>query len=426
MNFDFSKYAGGKTLCTSFLQEAIDRVPPNGKLTIPAGVYLTGSLFLHSDMTLELAEGAVILGVVDDSAYPPLPSRVAGIELTYWPAGLINAQNAENITICGQGTVDGQGEYWWYKFWGPPEENHQGGMMRDYIARNLRWAVDYDCFRPQNFLIGNCKNVTFRDFHCERSGFWNIHFYYCENVLVENVTIARNMGPSTDGIDIDSCNHVVVRGCHISCHDDGVVIKSGRDADGLRVNRICENIEIYDCYLTAPSEGITLGSDASGGIRNVSIHDCHFDGAPFGFRIKSARTRGGTMENITVKNLTMRNVREPFSFQLNWFPEFSYCKIPEDYTGEIPEHWRILTQYVPPEIGLPTLRNLTIENVTSVIDGEYSNDRPPLAFSIDTDPARPIENVVMRNIDIQSRNFGSIASVNGLKWENVKISVKEN
>lgn len=444
MNLDFQKYADGKTLCTAFLQEAIDAVPAGGKLTIPAGKYLTGSLFLHSDMTLEIAEGAVILGVVDEKAYPPLPSRVAGIELTYWPAGLINAQNCENLTICGKGLVDGQGEYWWYKFWGTPEENHLGGMIREY-PDNLRWAVDYDCFRPQNFLLGNCRNLVIRDLHCERSGFWNLHVYYSENVRIENVTIAKNLGPSTDGIDIDSCNNVVVCGCHISCHDDGIVLKSGRDADGLRVNRPCTNVEIYDCHLMAPSEGITLGSDMSGGISDVYIHDCTFDGARNGFRIKSARTRGGVIERIRVANLKMRDVRYAFSFQLNWFPEFSYCKIPEDYTGEIPEHWRILSQYVPPEKGLPTLRDLTIENVTAVVDEEYEKmilsflppeqlqvtdtsryiKELPLLFDIGTDPARPIENLTFRNMNLSSKTFGQIQSVRNLVLDQVTITACE-
>ena len=118
----------------------------------------------------------------------------------------------------------------------------------------------------------------------------------------------------------------------------------------------------------------------------------------------------------------MTNVREPFSFQLNWFPEFSYCKIPDDYTGEIPEHWRILSQYVPPEIGLPTLRDVCIENVTSYVDASCRHT-VPLAFSIDTDAKRPIENLLFRDIEITSRTFGSIASVKGLRFENVKISV---
>ena len=443
MSMNFSAYADGKTLCTEFLQAAIDATPEGGHLTIPAGSYLTGSLYLHSNMTFELAKGATILGVQDDAAYPPLPSRVAGIELDYWPGGLINAQNCENLTICGEGTLDGQGEYWWYKFWGPPEENHQGGMIREYPG-NLRWAVDYDCFRPQLLLLGNCKNLTIKDIHCERSAFWTVHVYYSENVLIDDIKIEKNLGPSTDGIDIDSCKPVVVRNCSLSCHDDGIVLKSGRDADGLRVNRPCEDVEIYNCHLTAPSEGITLGSDMSGGIRNVYIHDCTFDGARNGFRIKSARTRGGVMEDILVKNLTMRNVRYAFSFQLNWFPEFSYCKIPEDYTGEIPEHWRILSQYVPPEIGLPTLRNVTIENVKAVVDAEYDKAvlsflppghvtdttrytaEPPILFEIGTDPARPIENMTFRNVELDSRCLGQITSVKNLVFDNVKISVCEN
>lgn len=422
---EFSKYADGKTLCTTFLQEAIDQTPEGGHLVIPAGTYLTGSLFLHSNMTFEVGEGATILGVVDDNAYPPLPSRVAGIELTYWPAGLINAQNCENLTICGNGTVDGQGEYWWYKFWGRPEEKCEGGMIREY-PKNLRWAVDYDCFRPRNFLLGNCKNLVLKDLKCERSGFWNIHVYYSEDVWIDNVTVSRNMGPSTDGIDIDSCRHVVISNCHISCHDDGIVLKAGRDADGLRVNRPCEDVEVYNCHLTAPSQGITLGSETSGGIRDVYIHDCSFEGAWFGFRVKSARTRGGVIENITVKNLTMQDVEWPFELGLDWFPAYSYCRIPDDYEGEIPEHWRILSQQVSPEKGLPVLRNVSIENVTAAVSSNFrTKKKKSVLFRIDADPARPIENLTLRNMMLDSSGFGAIRSVKNMKLENVTISACE-
>lgn len=440
---DFTMYHDGKTLCTAFLQEAIDSTPAGGHLVIPAGTYLTGSLFLHSDMIFELAEGAVLLGIQDESAYPLVPYRSGGIEMKGYPAGVLNGRNCENLTVCGKGAVDGNGEYWWTKFWGPPEDNHKGGMLAQYPP-SLRWAVDKDCFRPRNYIFANCKNLVLKDVHSLRSACWNIHIYYSEDVLVDGVVVEDNLGPSTDGIDIDSCNRVVVRNCILSAHDDGIVLKSGRDADGLRVNRPCENVEIYNCHLNAPSEGITLGSDMSGGIRNVYIHDCTFDGARNGFRIKSARTRGGVMEKIVVKNLTMRNVRYAFSFQLNWFPEFSYCKIPDDYTGPIPYYWEIMTQPVPKEIGLPTLRDVTIENVTAVVDDEYIQSilrflppgykldpsiyttDPPVLFELDADPERPMENITFRNVTLDSRCLGSISGIKNLKFENVTISVGEH
>ena len=151
------------------------------------------------------------------------------------------------------------------------------------------------------------------------------------------------------------------------------------------------------------------------------------------------------IERIRVANLKMRDVRYAFSFQLNWFPEFSYCKIPEDYTGEIPEHWRILSQYVPPEKGLPTLRDLTIENVTAVVDEEYEKmilsflppeqlqvtdtsryiKELPLLFDIGTDPARPIENLTFRNMNLSSKTFGQIQSDRNLVLDQVTITACE-
>lgn len=424
---NFSKYSDGTTDCTAFLQQAIDQTAVGGRLVIPSGTYLTGSLFLHSDMTLELEKGAVILGIADEKAYPLIPSRVAGIEMEAWPAGLINAQGCENLTICGEGTIDGQGEYWWDKFWGKPEEQHRGGMIREYPSA-LRWAVDYDCFRPRNILCGNCKNLTLKDFKCERSGFWNIHVYYSENVSIDHLIIGENAGPSTDGIDIDSCQHVVIKNCQISCNDDGIVLKAGRDADGLRVNRACEDVEIANCHLSGLSQGITLGSETSGGIRKVFIHDCDFDGTVRGFRVKSARTRGGVIENIVVKNLTMQNVRCPIEFGLNWFPEYSYCKIPEDYKGEIPEYWKVLTQHVPPEVGLPLLRNVTVESVQACADSAHTKKasyEQPVLFYIDTDPVRPVENITFRNVILDGERLGKIRSVKNMRLENVQISVCE-
>ena len=418
---ELTAYADGLTLCTQVLQTAIDAVPEGGRFVLPAGRYLTGSLFLHAHMTFELAEGSVLLGSKELADYPHYYKPGEEYDPEARPSALINAYDADDLTICGTGTIDGQGEIWWEKFWGKPEENRKGGMLGRYPA-NLRWAVDGDCLRPKNMLLENCHGVTLRDFHSERSATWNIHLRFCSEILVENITIARNTGPSTDGIDLDSCENAVVRGCHISCRDDAICLKAGRDAEGLKLNRPCQNVEVYDCHLTAPSEGITLGSETSGGIRHVHIHDCTFDGASFAFRIKSARTRGGVLEDIHVENLKIRNVREPFSFQLNWFPAFSYCKIPDDYKGPIPKRWLRMCQYVPPEIGLPMLKDVVIENVTAVVDDGYTSERVPLIFALDADPARPMENITFRHMDLSSRTFGAINGIVGMHLDDVTIS----
>lgn len=414
---DFGAVSDGKTLCTEALQRAIDEAAARkGILRFPAGTYLTGSLFLKSNMTLELPEDAVLLGIVDESAYPMVPSRVAGIEMV-WPAGLLNVRDAENVTICGGGTVDGQGEYWWNKYWG---EDRLGGMRAVYTPKGLRWAVDYDCTRPRNLIIYNSRHITVSGLVSRRSPFWNLHLCYSQDLLVENVRIGQNAGPSTDGVDIDSCSRVVVRQCNITCNDDSICVKSGRDADGLRVGRVCENVEIYDCDLGLGA-GITLGSETSGGIRDIYIHDCRYNRTSCGFRIKSARTRGGIIQNIKVRNLTMTNVREPFAFDLNWNPDYSYCQIPQDYDGPVPDYWRTLAQRVPEEQGIPTVRGLDIENITSTITEDYEGKS--FAFYMNAYPQRPIEDVRMKNVSIQARELGMICNVENWELDQVTLDL---
>lgn len=417
---DFGAVPDGSTLCTEALQKAIDAASAvSGTLRFPAGTYLTGSLFLKSNMTLELPEDATLLGVVDESAYPMVPTRVAGIEMI-WPAGLLNVRDAENVKICGGGTVDGQGEYWWDKYWG---QDRLGGMRGVYTPKGLRWAVDYDCTRPRNVIVFRSKHVTISGLVSRRSPFWNIHLCYSEDLLVEHVSVGQNAGPSTDGIDIDSCNGVVIRRCHITCNDDSICVKSGRDADGLRVNRVCENVEIYDCDLGLGA-GITLGSETSGGIRNVYIHDCRYHSTSCGFRIKSAHTRGGLIENIKVRNLQMTNVREPFSFDLNWNPSYSYCEIPADYTGEVPDHWKVLSAPVSKEQGMPEVRGLDIADVKASLTPDYTGKS--YAFLINAYPEKPIRDVRMKNIEIQAYEFGSICHIEDWELDHVLVDVCQN
>lgn len=412
---NYSAYSDGKTLCTALLQEAIDTTPMGGTLRIPAGTYLTGSLFLHSNMTLELTPDTVLLGVVDESAYPMVPSRVAGVEMI-WPAGLLNVHHAENVTICGGGTVDGQGEYWWKKYWG---DDRLGGMRGVYTPKGVRWAVDYDCTRPRNVIVYESKHVTISGLTSRQSPFWNLHLCYSEDLLVENIQIGANAGPSTDGIDIDSCNGAVIRRCRITCNDDSICVKAGRDSDGLRVNRVCENIEIYDCDLGLGA-GITLGSETSGGIRNVYIHDCRYDSTSCGFRIKSARTRGGLLEKIRVENLFMVNVREPFSFDLNWNPSYSYCEIPKDYDGVIPEYWHVMATRVPEELGIPAVRDIEIRSITATITPDYQGKS--YAFLIHAYPEKPIENIRMKDVSITAKEYGSVDNIRNWTMKNVQIT----
>lgn len=400
---------------TACIQHVIDELDEGDTLVIRKGVYLTGALFLKSHMKLHLEEGAVLLGVQKEAAYPLRSSRVAGIEME-WPAGVLNILHATDVTIEGKGIIDGQGEVWWKKYWG---EDKHSGMRKIYEEQGLRWAVDYDCTRVRNVIVFDSNNIVIQGIHSVRSGFWNIHLCYSRNVLVENVTISENYGPSTDGIDVDSCEHVLIKGCDIDCNDDNICIKSGRDADGLRVNRICEDVEIRNCMIRK-GEGITLGSETSGGMRNIRILDNTFEGTTAGFRLKSALTRGGTLQNVLVDGMKMLNVRTPFNFQFNWYPTYSYCKIPEGYRGAIGSNWAKLCGEVTKEDGLPHARDFVIRNVNSEYErvNEYSE-----AFNIQGILESPFENFHFEHIRIKASSLGKIQGIKDFTWSDVNLMI---
>lgn len=385
------------------------------RVIVPSGIYLTSSLFLGSNMEFYLEEGAVLLGTTDESAYPVMRTRVAGIEMD-WPVAVLNINGKENVRVAGKGIIDGQGPYWWNKYWG---EDQGGGMRREYDAAGLRWCVDYDCRRVRNLVVMESRNVELSGFESVRSGFWNIHICYSEDVHVEGLYIHDNAGPSTDGIDIDSSRRVVVERCRVACNDDSICIKSGRDADGLRVNRICEDVVIQDCEILTGC-GVTIGSETSGGARNIVVRNLKYHNTDCGFRMKSAKTRGGVIEDVLVENLEMTNVKYPFNMCLNWHPAYSYCEIPSGYQGEIPEHWKTLLEPVEAERGIPQVRNITVRNVVSDIEADYEGTSR--AFEIDAFPEKPMTDVVFENVKIHAKEFGRIQGVKGWRWKDVEIS----
>lgn len=418
---DYGAAGDGIVLDTEAIQAAIDdgerhaSLKNKVKILVEAGNYLTGSLFLKSNMEFHMEEGALLLGTTDESKYPIFRTRVAGIEMN-WPAAIININNCEHVKVTGKGTINGQGPYWWNKYWG---EDGKGGMRKEYDAKGLRWCVDYDCQRVRNMVVMESRDIELSGFESVRSGFWNIHLCYSEDVRVEGLSIYDNGGPSTDGIDIDSCRKVTVRNCTVACNDDSICIKSGRDADGLRVNRICEDVVIEDCEILTGA-GVTIGSETSGGARNIVIRNLNYRNTDCGFRMKSAKTRGGVIENVLVENLCMVNVKYPFSMCLNWHPTYSYCRLPNGYEGEIPLHWKTLTEEVEKERGIPKVKNITIRNISSVNEPGYEGTSR--AFEIDAFPEKPMENVIFENVRIQAKEFGRIQGVKNFKWKDVDIS----
>ncbi|MDO5423470.1 MAG: glycosyl hydrolase family 28 protein [Eubacteriales bacterium] len=415
---DYQIEADGQTDVTGKLQKLLDDAgKEKGCAVVARGIYRTGSLFLHSDMELHLEEGAVLLGSQEEAAYPLMQTRAAGIEME-WMGALLNAIDCENIRISGPGTLDGQGEIWWEKFWG---KDRNGGMCRDYAEKGLRWAADYDCIRPRLVQLRNCRHVVCEDFHLTRSGFWNLHVCYCQDVRISGIRITDAQGPSTDGIDIDSSSEVLVENCDISCNDDNIVLKAGMNADGMRVNRICEKVEVRNCILRE-GMGLAFGSDMAGGIDQIYLHDLQFRGTDNGVYVKSAKIRGGFLDHIRVENLHMVNVGYAVNLNTNWFPDFSYPQIPADYQGEIPKRWKLLTEKVPAGKGMPEVRDMRISSLTATYEESYTGKS--VAFFIQAYDSHPIRNVRMEHVRITAKEFGSIRQVENLSLNDVEVTVK--
>lgn len=415
---DFGATGRGLRRDTAAIQRAIDAGAADGcEVIIPQGTWLTGALFLRTGSRLRLAAGATLLGATDIADYPEIFSRIAGVEMR-WPAAILNAIDVSGVEITGSGTIDGQGPHWWNLYWG---ENQSGGLRREYDEQGLRWIADYLIKRPRACLLHNVRGARVADITFRRSGFWNLQITYCEDVLVSGVTIRDNHGPSTDGIDIDSSRRVRVTGCDIVCGDDGIAVKSGRDGDGLRVNRPSEAIEIDRCVIRS-GYGVTLGSEVSGGIRNVHIHDIDFDGAACGLRMKSARERGGVIENVRAENLRMRNVQFPFSWIMDWHNAYNRKRI--NNPDALPESWRAVASRVPEAMEMTRVRNIAVSGVEATLSEDYA--LPARAFDLVAFPERPMQNVSFSDCRIAAGEFGRIVAVEGMNFSNVQVSVSGN
>lgn len=405
-------FANGQFVITPILQRMIDDAQPGDTLVIPAGRFLTGALFLKSGLSLYLAEGAVLLGSENLADYPLIETRVAGIDMV-WPAGIVNVNYCHDVQIGGPGTIDGQGAVWWHRFWG---EDEQGGMLADYSARGLRWVVDYDCQRPRNIVVYHSKNITLNNFTSRESGFWNLHLCYSSHVTVSGVQIANSAGPSTDGIDIDACEQVRVENCVVSCNDDNICIKAGRGKEAAQKVVSARDITIRHCTLNKGS-GITIGSETSGGIERVTIEHNQFNGTGVGFRIKSARNRGGFIRDITVRHLTLIDVTFPVMIQLNWFPQYSYGE--KGNLADKPPHWQKLAEGVDGEAGLTQVSRLTLDHISARRSGDAIFSR---AFFIEGYPERPVDKLQLSSITIEATEFGKISGVSRLSFNDVQVS----
>lgn len=414
---DFDARGDGETLDTGAIQSCIDAVASEGGgvITFPSGCYLSGALFLKSNTELRLDEGVTIRAVQDDDQYPEIWTRIAGVEME-WPAALININGQKNVRVSGKGTIDGNGKYWWDKFWGDPPLS--GGMYREYIERDLRWAVDYDCKRVRAVVVYESEDVLLRDFTIKRSGFWTVTMTYCNRVHVDGLIVKNNIdgyGPSSDGINTDSSANILVENCDIDCNDDNLCIKAGKDADGLRVNRPSENVIYRNCITRSGHGLLTLGSETAGGIRNVEVYGLKAVGTTMGIRFKSAKVRGGVVEDVCFHHVEMEGVRYPFHFELNWYPEYSYPTIPSGFDDEsIPDRWRALTLPLDtPELGIPEFKDIAFSDIVV--------SKAKQAFYVNAFPEKPMRGIRWSDIRIEAEEAGEIHHAYEWTMENVTL-----
>nr|WP_225417288.1 glycoside hydrolase family 28 protein [Lapidilactobacillus mulanensis] len=298
-------------LVTQEIQQGIDQLASlgGGRLVIPTGHFMTGAIELKSNVELHLESGAVLTFSDNQADYPVVSSRWEGVERqVYQPC--IYAHDAVNISITGFGKLDGNGQNWWHVF------------------REDREKLVHP--RPQFVGFDNCDRVVLRDFQIENSPSWTIHPVNCQNVTIDNLSIKNPAdSPNTDGIDPESCRNVRIANCQIDVGDDCIAIKAGTEENPERI--ACENITITNCTLLHGHGGVVLGSEMSGGIKNVTISNCVFKQTDRGIRLKSRRGRGGLVESLTVNNIIMDGTICPFVLNLYYF-----CgpKGKEDYVSD--------------------------------------------------------------------------------------------
>lgn len=385
--------AKGKAVNTKLINSTIDRLNANGGGTLffPAGTYLTGSIRLKSNITLELEAGATLKFSENfDDFLPYVEVRHEGVMMKSFQP-LIYAVDAENITIKGEGTLDGQGKAWWAEFFrvlvdlrdnGKRDINkyqtlfeQENDMKALYAETNQDWhgTLDRRFFRPPFIQPVRCKNVRIEGIKIINSPFWTVNPEFCDNVTVKGITIHNVPSPNTDGINPESCKNVHISDCHISVGDDCITIKSGRDLQARKLGVPCENITITNCTMLSGHGGVVIGSEMSGGVKKVTISNCVFDGTDRGIRLKSTRGRGGVVEDIRVSNIVMSNIKkEAIVFNLK------YSKMPQE----------------PKSDRTPEFRNIYVSGVT------VCNVQTPVKV-VGLEEA-PIKGIVMRDIYIRN------------------------
>ena len=293
---DHGAVGDGRTLNTKAIQAAIDACPRDGVVHIPAGVFLSGALFLKSDMTLEIAKGGVLKGSIRPSDYAPfILNRFEGWEMETY-ASLLNAgcldragpANVRNLSIRGEGAISGG-----------------GNQLYDAVCAEFP-GIKGIRSRGRLILLMNAENVEVAGLTLEESPCWTLHYVYSDNVSLHGLTIRSDVH-NGDGIDPDSSSNSYIFDCIFDTGDDCIAIKSGKNPEGNVVNRPTEQVRIFDCRFDR-GHGISIGSEMSGGVRGVIVEDCVAGALLHGLQIKGTKERGGFVADVAVRNCDLQQI----------------------------------------------------------------------------------------------------------------------
>ena len=348
----FGAKGDGVTDCTPAFRRAIDECSKagGGRVIVPEGTYLTGAIHLKSNVNLEVSEGATIKFSTNPKDFLPVVfSRWEGVEVfNYSP--FIYAFEQRNIAITGKGILDGQSnaEHWW-PWNGRPQYGWKEGMPHQRPDRNALFTMaekgvpvrerifgEGHYLRPQFIQPYRCQNVLIEGVTVRNSPMWEIHPVLCRNLTIHNVHIDSH-GPNNDGCDPESCSDVLIKNCYFDTGDDCIAIKSGRNADGRRLKAPTENIIVQDCVMKDGHGGITVGSEISGGVRNLFAENCKLDSPNLdhALRVKNNAMRGGLLENLHFRNIDVGQVAHAvitIDFNYEEGAKGSFTPVVRDYT----------------------------------------------------------------------------------------------
>lgn len=435
---DFGGKPDGITLNTAAFEKAMQSLSQKGggTLIVPKGVWFTGPIVFRSNINLHLEKGALILFSPDFDLYPLVKTVFEGLD-TRRCQSPISGRNLKNIAITGEGSINGSGEAWrplkkakvteshWKKVvasggvikgdtWYPSESSLKGAEMSDMNvpASNLseeEWQEIKDFLRPVMVNFIECKNVYLQGVLFENSPAWNIHPLMCENVIIDGI-FSRNpaYAQNGDGLDLESCVNSIIVNSLFDVGDDGICIKSGKDEQGRLRGRPTENVIVDNCKVFQGHGGFVVGSEMSGGVRNIAVRNCQFLGTDVGLRFKSTRGRGGVVENIYISDIYMFNiVTDSFLFDL-FYGGKSASEVLEDGDMVVRED----TLY-PVTEETPVFRNIFVKNLVS------RNARRAMFFN--GLPEMKVSNIQIENVYVTSTYGAELNNSKDIAFKNVYI-----